>query len=144
MIGILFAPLAAISLLRLEGETLPLADLESDMSRARCVSADSPALLVLTSAMRRNLEHGCSLVVDPTGISYDTDRGRRLTPSTGNWRLGAPGYQAAMLEWYTSGDAALFVRPKSDGLTAATQAAIERRLPLERGRGIVTVRLAAR
>jgi hypothetical protein len=143
-IGFLFAPLAAISLFRLEGQTLPLADLESDMSSARCVSADSPALLVLTSAMRHNLEAGCPVVLDPTGISYDTDRGRRLPQSTGNWRLNAPGYQAAMLEWYTSGDAALFARPKSDGLTAATQTAIERRLPVERRRGIVTVRLAVR
>ena len=49
-----------------------------------------------------------------------------------------------MLAWYTSGDAALFARPKSDGLTSATQAAIERRLPVERRRGRIVseVRLA--
>jgi alpha-1,2-mannosyltransferase len=144
VIGLLLAPLAAISLFRVEGERLPLAELESDISRARCVSADSPALLVLTSAMRRNLEAGCPVVLDPTGISYDTDRDRPLPRSTGNWRLHAPGYQAAMVAWYTSGDVALFVRPRSDGLTRATQAAIARRLSVEVRRGIVVVRFAAR
>ena len=61
--------------------------------------------------MRRNLDAGCPLVLDPTGISYDTDRGRPLARSTGNWRLHAPGYQAAMVAWYTSGEVAMFVRP---------------------------------
>ena len=112
VIGLVLAPLAAISLFRLEGERLPLAELESDILRARCVSADSPALLVLTQAMRRNLDAGCPLVLDPTGISYDMDRGRPHPPVPGNWRLHAPGYQAAMVAWYTSGDVALFVRPR--------------------------------
>ena len=142
VIGLVLAPLAAVSLIHVEGETLPLADLERDVARARCISADSPALLVLTSAMRRNLDAGCPLVLDPTGVSYDTDRGRPLPRSNGNWRLHAPGYQAAMVAWYTSGEVALFVRPRSDGLTSATQAAIARRLPIEVRRGIVTVRLA--
>jgi hypothetical protein len=48
-----------------------------------------------------------------------------------------------MLRWYTSGDVALFEAGLSDGLTPATQAAIERKLPVLRQRGVVTVRLAA-
>ena len=134
--------LAASSLIRREGDRLSLASLEQDVSGARCVSSDTPALLVLTSALRRNLEAGCSLVLDPTGTSYDTDRGRLLAGSVAASRQRAPGYQQAMLDWYTSGDAALFARPSANGLTPATEAAIQQRLPVERRRGGVIVRLA--
>jgi alpha-1,2-mannosyltransferase len=142
LIVVVLAPLAVISLLHLEGESMPLDAIERDLVHARCVTADSPALLVLTSSLRRNLETGCPQVLDPTGISYDTDRDVPDPSKPGNFRLGAPGYQAAMVEWYTSGDAALFVRPSADGFTTATKAAIARRLPIERRRGIVVVRLA--
>ena len=138
---ILLGSLASVSVARLEGERLPLADIERDIAEARCVAADSPALLVLTSAMRRNLVTGCPLVLDPVGIPYDSDRGRLRPGPVDDSRRHAPGYQAAMVSWYTQADAALFVRLPADGLTAATNAAIERRLPVERRRGIVTVRL---
>jgi alpha-1,2-mannosyltransferase len=134
--------LGASSLVRRQGDRLSLAPLEQDVSRARCVSSDTPALLVLTSALRRNIEAGCALVLDPTGTSYDTDRGRLIAGSVASSRQQAPAYQQAMLDWYTSGDAALFARHSANGLTAATEAAIELRLPVERQRGIVTVRLA--
>ena len=132
-----------VSLFRLEGERLPLAELESDISRARCVSADSPALLVLTSAMRRNLDAGCPLVLDPTGTRTTRTvvaryRGRRGTGVFTRLAISGDG------RWYTSGDVAMFVRPRSDGLTRASQAAIARRLPVEVRRGIVVVRFAAR
>ncbi|HEY5435412.1 MAG TPA: hypothetical protein VIK13_09260 [Candidatus Limnocylindrales bacterium] len=127
--------LAAVSLAHREGSRLPLADLERDVSSARCVTADAPSLLVLTSAMQHNLDAGCPLVVDPSGVWYDTDRGRVS-------RRDAPGYQQAMVAWYTSGDVALFLSEAGDGLAPATEAAIQQRLPVERHLGNVTVRLA--
>jgi alpha-1,2-mannosyltransferase len=140
---VLLSLLVAVSLVRREGEPLPLAALERDVAQARCVTADTPALLVLTSALRRDIEAGCRLVLDPTGISYDTDRGRLMAGDVSNARAHATAYQQAMIDWYTSGDAALFARSPVDGLTPATIAAIQRRLPVERRRGIVTERLAA-
>ncbi len=139
---VLLVLLAAVSVARQEGQSLPLADLESDISGARCVTSDAPSLLVLTSAMRRNLDAGCPLVIDPSGVLYDADRGRLSRESDGNLRLDAPGFQAAMLAWFTSGDAALFSR-SSRPLSQATQAAIEQRLPIAHRHGFVTVRLAA-
>lgn len=139
---LLLVLLAAVSLVRQEGQPLPLADLESDISGARCVTSDAPSLLVLTSAMRRNLDAGCALVLDPSGVLYDADRGRLRRESDGYLRLNAPGFQSAMLAWYTSGDAALFSR-SSRGLSQATRAAIEQRLPFEHRHGFITVRLAA-
>ena len=72
----LLVVLGSVSLVRLEGQPLRLADLERDLSEARCISSDSPALLVLTSGLRRDLDNGCPLVVDPDGVVYDTDRGQ--------------------------------------------------------------------
>ena len=67
-----------------------LADLESDISRARCITSDAPALLVLTSAMRRNLDAGCATVLDPGGVVYDADRGRLRTDSDVHLPSGTP------------------------------------------------------
>ena len=121
------------------GQPLQLAGLRADVAAARCVSADSTALLVLTGAMRRNAEHGCPLVVDPTGMSYDAIRGQAHPPSR-NWRYHVPAYQQAMAAYYTSGDVALFVRLRADQLTARTRAVIRRALPVVHRRGEVIVR----
>jgi len=134
--------LAGSSMVRRQGDRLSLAAIEQDISQARCVSSDTPALMVLTSALKRDLEAGCAVVLDPTGTSYDTDRGRLTAGSVTASRQGAPGYQHAMLDWYTSGDAALFARTSANGLTPATDAAIRQRLPLLLQRGIVSIRLA--
>jgi alpha-1,2-mannosyltransferase len=131
--------LGTVSAAMPRGRALPLAGLDADVAAARCVSADSPALLVLTGAMRRNAEHGCALVVDPTGVSYDAIRGQP-PPLAGNWRIGVPAYQQAMTEYYAGGDMALFVRLRADQLTAQTRAAIRTTLPFVHRRGAVIVR----
>jgi hypothetical protein len=140
-IVVVLAVLSVGSLARVEGRALPLADLARDLSSARCVAADSPTLLLVTGVLQGNLDAACPLVLDPSGMSYHTERGRLIPGPAAAARRNAPGYQQAMVDWYTSGDAALFVRLASDGLTAATESAIEQRLPVERHRGIVTVRL---
>ena len=123
------------------GQPLPLDALRTDLAPARCVAADAAAVAVLTGTLRRNAERGCPIVVDPTGIAYDTDRGRSY-PAPRNWRLHAPGYQAAMESWYTSVDAAVFVRPRANDLTKAVTSAVRTALPVAIQRGFVTVRLA--
>jgi hypothetical protein len=117
------------------------ASLERDLDGARCVSADAPDLLLVTSGLRRDLEHGCHLVIDPTGVSYETDRGRLATGSVSHSRLGAAGYQIAMEEYYDDSNAALFTQPGADGLTAATREEISDDLPITVDRGTVTVLL---
>ena len=135
--------LALATILRHQGIVLQRADLERDIRGARCVSADAPALLLETSGLRRNLQAGCRLVLDPTGTSYDTDRGRLESGSVGASRRGAPGYQRAMEAYYGGSDAAMFTREAADGLTAATRDAIARKLPVVVKRGSVTVMLPA-
>jgi alpha-1,2-mannosyltransferase len=135
--------LASISVVRQGGQRLPIADLEAEIRSARCVSADSATLLVLTSAMRRDVIAGCPVVVDPTGVSYDVPTIPHVTQSLTSWRRRLPGYQQAMADWYGGADAAMFVRMPSDGLSDGTTKEIERRLPVERQHGPVTVRLPA-
>lgn len=136
--------LAGASLTLVPRQAIPIqrAELERDIRNARCVSADSPVLLLETTGLRRNLRAGCPLVLDPTGTSYDTDRGRLAPGIVSGSRLRAPGYQQAMTAYYATSDAAMFTR-HANGLTAATQAAIARALPVVVTRGAVTVHLPA-
>ena len=131
----------SVTILRRQGTALQRQLLEADLSGARCVSADSPVLLIETTALLRDLDHGCPLVIDPTGTSYDTDRGRLRAGPVGASRSAAPGYQRAMQEWYAHSDAAMFVRRGSDGLSPATRKAISDALPVVAVHGPVTVML---
>lgn len=135
------AAIALVTIPRHDGMTLPVAALERDIASAACVAADAPVLLIETGALGRDLRAGCALVVDPTGTSYDTDRGRLLPGPLEPSRRAATGYQRAMLAYYSKTDAALFVRDAADGLTTATEAGIAQRLPVTVEHGPVTVRL---
>ena len=120
------------------GDRVATAALAATVEGARCVSSDSPSLLILTGALRRGLRSGCPVVVDPTGVRYDTDRGRLRTGTSG--MRDAPGYQAAMQAWYGSSDAAMFRRSRA-GFTDETWAVIAAELPVERTVDDVLVRL---
>jgi len=131
----------ALTVPRTQGTVIERTALETDIRDARCVSADDPELLIETSALARDLRDRCQLVVDPTGTSYETDRGRLAAGPVGKARLGAPGYQFAMEEWYDDSNAALFARPGADGLDPATREEIADELPVVVPQGSVTVLL---
>ncbi len=141
MVAILLVGMAGISVHRPTGTAVPLTSLERDLAGARCVSSDSPSLLILTSTLRRGLDAGCAIELDPGGVVYDTDRGH--LSALAQMRKDAPGFQAAMIAWYTSGDAALFLPEAETQLSNDTMAAIKRHLPVERTHGNITVRLAS-
>ena len=126
---------------RHQGSVLQRASLERAIGGARCVAADSPGLLLETSGLQRDIRNGCPLVIDPTGISYETDRGRLAAGPVGAARLGAPGYQIAMEEYYDDSNAALFTREAADGLTPATREEISDELPVVISDGSVTILL---
>lgn len=135
--------MAAVTIPKREGRPLMIAALDHDIRAARCVAADAPVLLLETKALIRDLHAGCQVILDPTGTSYDVDRGRLLPGSVGRARRAAHEYQRAMLEYYLQADAALFARNSADGLTASTMAAISQHLSVVVQRGSVTVRLTA-
>ena len=139
----LLVAIAGVTIPLRQGTTLERAALEADVRGARCVSADAASLLLETTALRTDLRDGCPLVLDPTGVSYDTDRGRLAPRSVVASRLAAIGYQSAMRRLYAGSGAALFIRVTSDGLTAATRDAILASLPRIERHGAVTDMLPA-
>jgi hypothetical protein len=107
---------------------------------ARCPTADSPAVLILTGRLRRVLANGCPLEVSPTDLAYDLDHDLRSSRP----REDRPEFQAAMRAYYGGSDAAVFIRPTGQaGLSAATWAAIRAQLPVERHHRRTTVLLRA-
>ncbi len=131
--ALLLVLLLAISVGHSVGKHLAVARLEPLLAGARCVTADSPVLLIETGAIGRDLHAGCPLKLDPTGTSYDTDHGSHAT------RRNRTEYQLAMAEYYGGSDAALFIRLPGDALRADTWASIGRRLPVATVVGPVTV-----
>jgi alpha-1,2-mannosyltransferase len=108
---------------------------------ARCPTADSPSVLILTGALRRMLDNGCPLLIDPTSVSYDTDRDLRGISRT---RPNQPEYQAAMQAYFGGADAAMLSRsPRNLGLSAATWVVIRAHLRVEVRRGQVIILLPA-
>jgi hypothetical protein len=130
-----------IGIPRHQGVVLQGAGIARDLDGAHCVSADAPDLLVVTSRLRRDIDDRCQLVVDPTGLSYETDRGHLSPGSVAEARLHAPGYQVAMEEYYDDSNAAMFTRDSADGLTAATREEISDELPVVVQQGSVTIML---
>jgi hypothetical protein len=135
--GFGLATLILAAVIHRQGSRLPIATLVADLAGARCVTADSPVLLIESGALRRDLDAHCPLMLDPTGTSYDSDRAiAGVRPS----RIHLPEYQAAMAAYYGSGDAAMFARQRTgDGLSPGTWAAIRARLPVETTAAYVTV-----
>ncbi len=131
----------AVTVPRSQGSAMPRASLEGDIRDARCVAADAPDLLIETTGLRRDLQNGCQLVIDPTGTSYETDRGHLAAGPVAKARLRAPGYQIAMEEYYDDSNAAMFDQEAADGLTPATNEEISDDLPVVVPQGSVTVLL---
>ncbi len=115
---------------------IPVSSTRPDLSAARCVTADSPILLIRTETLRRDLERGCPLEVDPKGVSHTT---RLDHPATRPGRRNDPAYQQAMLEYYGASDAALFSRLDQDGLAPSTMDRIRQQLPVESHVGLITI-----
>ncbi len=127
--------LAAISATHLHGTALPLAALDQELAGARCVTADSAALLLLTDTFRRNIANGCAVVTSTSTSAHHYDPGAS--------RPNAVHYQRAMAKYYAGGDAFLFIQLDKDKLTLATRTAITDVLPKFRKLGPVGMALPA-
>jgi hypothetical protein len=123
------------------GQRLQLDALASDVSEATCVAADEPILLIELSRIGRSVAAGCAVVVDPSGVGYDTDRGLLAPGNVSRARAKLAGYQRAMLAYFKFSGAALFARPALIGLSTETWAALRCTLPVERQRGSIRVLL---
>jgi 4-amino-4-deoxy-L-arabinose transferase-like glycosyltransferase len=143
-IVLILGALATASLMERGGDKLQLADMTADVAAARCVATNRTALLILTSAFRANLEAGCGIVVDPQGLRYETDRGSLRAGLSSEQMRAAAGFQRAMIDLYTTSDAALFLGSPPVTLAPGTVAALEAHLPTVLQRGPIRVFLVMR
>lgn len=111
-------PLLALQL----GDRFPGASLARTLaSTPGCVTADDPTVLIESDLLRRNLDRGCTLVVDPGGYSYDLAEPGAAQVSRARNRV----WQAWYLDHLREGDASITVRyTTSFGLSRATAATI--------------------
>lgn len=71
----------------------PLLGAEVDAVRNSCTVSTSPVRLVIDGALTHQAVHGCPLLVDPTGITFDADRGHVPPGLLGANLKFAPGWQ---------------------------------------------------
>ena len=89
------------------------------VSAARCVTSDSPMLLIRMNVLSRDLERGCQVWVDVSGTVLGPDAmtagpdGRAVPPQRN------PRWQRDVTRYLLSGDATMVVRPQT-GLDAAS------------------------
>ncbi len=116
-----------------EGRRVPAGATEGALSGMRCVAADSAAALVTADVLTSDLRHGCRLVVDVTGLTYDQDPGDLGSGPTPRERRRDLEWQRSVAGYFQGADAVLLDQWRSDGLSARLLAGLERR-DLELGR----------
>jgi len=75
--------------------------------------------LIQMNLLDRDLERGCRVWIDVTGLTYDLTSGRRPNGDPVPRRLDRP-WQHALLGYLLSGSATILARRSSDGLAPDT------------------------
>jgi len=100
----------------------PAAAVRAQLPAAGCTTADSPGGLALADMLTPDLDRGCTVPVDPTGLTYD--RGPRLPDGKLVARVDNPVWQTYGMDYLRSGSAALLMRSVGDGFDPATCTAL--------------------
>ena len=119
------------------GTPFPAQDVARTVSSSRCVSADSPDVLILTEVLQRNRHRGCRVLVDLSGLSYDGDAMPLRPDGTPVARALNPAWQRDLTGYLFSGDALFLTRPASDGFSPESLQRLEALPVLRRGGGFV-------
>ncbi|MGZ4593829.1 MAG: glycosyltransferase 87 family protein [Actinomycetes bacterium] len=104
------------------GRSHPGAPLHRALVAARCVTADTSAVLIASDMLTRDLRRGCRVVEDVSGLSYDHQLGRgdlRQGPTVAARRRD-PVWQRAVVRYLRGGDAEIVQRRDQIGLTAGS------------------------
>lgn len=131
-LGVALVPLLAVDAAARVGVPLPTAQLRPLAATARCVTADRPDLLILLDALGRDLRRDCPVLVDVTGLTYDTERGASTSHVQ---RRHNQAWQHTLRAYLLSGGTALLGRPGGDGLSPRTLRVLRGLPVLEQGEG---------
>ena len=106
------------------GTGFPGARLSQAAASSRCVTADSPAVLIQMDLLSRNLERGCRVWIDVTGLTYDTLALKGPNGDPLPRPLNRP-WQQALTDYLFSGNATILVLGAGDGLAPDTARTID-------------------
>ena len=101
------------------GVRFPGAILSRAAASSRCVTSDSPVALIQMDVVSRDLERGCRVWIDVTGLTYDTADQRRPNGNPLPRRLNRP-WQRALSDYLLSGNAIILARRSADGFAPDT------------------------
>lgn len=110
VVVIVLLVLAAPSLTRPNGTRLPAAISGTSEGIQGCVTADDPTLLILADALTRDLERGCRVWVDVSGLAYDRDAVPPMADQAPAPSPDNPVWQQQVMGYLGSGDATMIVR----------------------------------
>jgi hypothetical protein len=97
-----------------------------------CVTVDDPRSLIQTNLLERNFQHGCTLVVDLGGYSYD------IHPGTVEPRSRNLLWQHFAIDYLRSGSAVIVMRfGRGSGFSAHSASVVQGWPALLRTRHIV-------
>jgi alpha-1,2-mannosyltransferase len=113
----------------------PGARLSAMLRSKRCVAADSPATLILSGVLTRDLQRHCGTRIDVSGGTYNVDSVRGPSGLEVP-RVDNPLWQKDLLTYLLSAQAAIVARRHSDGLSKSSIAVLNRLPVLYRGSGI--------
>jgi alpha-1,2-mannosyltransferase len=119
------------------GKPFPAQDVARTVASSRCVTADSPDVLILTDVLQRDWHRGCRVLVDLSGLSYDGDALPLRPDGTPVARALNPSWQRDLTGYLFSGDAMFLTRPASDGFSPESLQRLDALPVLRRGRGFV-------
>lgn len=119
---LIFAVGVNSSLTQAKGLTIPSKIERISYSSSDCVTSDSPAVLLLTDALSRDLKKSCHLIFDVTGVIYGIDQGSNPQHATSTYRrLKSPTYQKTLSSYLKGGSTIILARESSNGLTSRTK-----------------------
>jgi alpha-1,2-mannosyltransferase len=110
------------------GRPYPGDRLAAFLPESGCVRADDPGALIQLNVLSRNLERGCTVHVDFTGITYDLLARTRADGTPVSRRRNAD-WQRYARAYLMSGSSTVLVRGAANGFSQATQRQL-RQLPV--------------
>lgn len=109
------------------------------VSHAKCVTSDSPSVLLLSNTLTRSLENNCQVIFDVDGEIYGVNSGENnLKLTSMERRKNSLQYQNKLLSYFESGDVTILKRETADALTPSTMKKINS-LELELSSGLYQI-----
>ena len=96
------------------------------VAHAKCVTSDSPSVLLLSNTLTRSIENDCQVKFDVDGEIYGVNGGvnnEKLTSM--ERRRNSLQYQNELVNYFESGDVTILKREVADALTPATMHKLE-------------------